>query len=73
MSNNKIITISEHRGFEKTERGNDIMTKFKPIQATPELSGEDALNFINQAFKQPSQNEIDKNKKLVCVLNKIRG
>lgn len=48
------------------------MIKFKSIQATPELTGKDAICCLNQACKLPSQTDINKNKKLVNILDKIR-
>ncbi|HBG2116698.1 hypothetical protein M1I50_09430 [Clostridioides difficile] len=46
--------------------------KFKPIQATPELSGKDAELFIEQVFTKPSQKEIERNERLLKIINKRR-
>ncbi|HBF4443255.1 TPA: hypothetical protein KON86_002887 [Clostridioides difficile] len=42
--------------------------KIKPIQATPELSGEDAELFIKQVFNEPSQKEIERNERLLKII-----
>lgn len=46
--------------------------KIKPIQATPELSGKDAELFIRQVFSKPSQKEIERNERLLKMINKRR-
>lgn len=48
------------------------MAKIKPIQATPELSGEDAEKVIQQVNEPASQLAINKNHMLHGVLAKIR-
>lgn len=42
--------------------------KFKPIQATPELSGKDAELFIKEVFANPSQKEIERNERLLKII-----
>ena len=49
-----------------------MLTMMKPIQATPELSGEDAQRVIEQVNKIPTGEAIKKNKKLLNVLHQIR-
>lgn len=57
----------------KNKEGEDAMlTMMKPIQATPELSGEDAQRVIEQVNKIPTEEAIKKNKKLLNVLHQIR-
>ncbi|EOY7170440.1 hypothetical protein NQ830_12755 [Clostridioides difficile] len=46
--------------------------KFKPIQATPELSGKDAELFIEQVFTKPSQKEIERNERLLKKLTSYK-
>lgn len=50
----------------------DIMSTIKPIQATPVLSGDDAINLMQQVFKKPSNAVIRKNEMLKNVLNNIK-
>ncbi|CCL55124.1 hypothetical protein ACKTJW_003204 [Clostridioides difficile] len=46
--------------------------KFKPIQATTELSGKDAELFIKQVFRKPSQKEIERNERLLKIITLCR-
>lgn len=62
MDNNK-----EQKGKEV-----DIMATIKPIQATPELSGKDAINLLLQANTKPTEKALKKNKMLHSVLANIR-
>ncbi len=50
----------------------DIMTKIKPIQATPDLSGEDAVKLLQQVNTPANEKAINKNNMLRSVLTKIR-
>ncbi len=50
----------------------DIMSTIKPIQATPELSGEDAARLLVQVEKKPTKQTIKRNKMLSSVLRNIR-
>ncbi len=50
----------------------DIMTKIKPIQATPDLSGEDAVKLLQQVNTTANEKAINKNIMLRSVLTKIR-
>lgn len=46
-----------------TKEDGDIMSvSVKPIQATPTLTGSDAVNIIKQVLKAPSATAIQKNK-----------
>ena len=49
----------------------DIMTRVKPIQATPTLSGQDAMNLISQ-IKPPTKEAQKKNNLLSNILTSIR-
>lgn len=49
----------------------DIMTRIKPIQATPALSGQDAVNLISQ-IKPPTKEAQKKNNLLSNILTSIR-
>lgn len=44
----------------------------KPTQATPELSGEDAIKLINQVNIAPTKKAIKRNKILSIILCDIR-
>ncbi len=48
------------------------MTKIKPIQATPDLSGEDAVKLLQQVNTPANEKAINKNNMLRSVLTKIR-
>lgn len=48
------------------------MSSIKPIQATPELSGEDAMIMMRQVLNKTSESVIKKNSMLINVLNNIR-
>ena len=48
------------------------MSTIKPIQATPELSGKDAVNLLLQANSNPTKNAVKKNNMLRSVLTNIR-
>ncbi|MGN0386619.1 MAG: hypothetical protein ACI4EX_12155 [Lachnospiraceae bacterium] len=44
----------------------DTMSAYvKPIQATPTLTGNDAVNIIKQVLKAPSTTAIEKNKAML--------
>lgn len=43
----------------------------KPIQATPTLSGNDAVNIIKQVFKAPSAEAIEKNRAMLDMRKRI--
>ncbi|WP_166484752.1 hypothetical protein [Clostridium cuniculi] len=44
----------------------------KPIQATPNLKGNDAVKFVGQVYLKADKEEIEKNKFLLKILNKIK-
>ena len=50
----------------------DIMSTMKPIQATPELSGKDAVKLLNQANTVPTEKAMKKNAMLRSVLANVR-
>ncbi len=50
----------------------DIMSTIKPIQATPELSGKDAMKILLQTNTKPTEKAIKKNRMLHNVLTDIR-
>lgn len=47
------------------------MSTMKPIQATPVLSGKDAMEVIKQTNKKPTESAISRNKMLSSILKKI--
>jgi len=57
---------------EKKGKEVDIMSTIKPIQATPELSGKDAVNLLLQANTKPTEKAVKKNRMLHSVLTNIR-
>lgn len=50
----------------------DVMATIKPIQATPELSGKDALNLLVQVNRKPTDKTLKKNDLLRGILANIR-
>jgi len=57
---------------EKKGKEVDIMSTIKPIQATPELSGKDAVKLLLQVNVSPTEKAIRKNNMLRSVLTNIR-
>lgn len=47
------------------------MSQMKPIQATPELKGEDAMKALKQAYKSPTPEAIELNEMLLKDLEEI--
>ena len=47
--------------IEKEGKEVDIMSTIKPIQATPELSGKDAVNLLIQTSNKPTESAMKKN------------
>ena len=60
--------------MENGKRGKevDIMSTMKPIQATPELSGEDAVELLRQSSVTPTEKSLKKNTVLRSALTNIR-
>lgn len=58
--------------IEKKGKEVDIMSTIKPIQATPELSGKDAVKLLLQANTKPTEQAMKKNTMLRNVLTDIR-
>ena len=56
---------------EKNEGGVQDMSTMKPIQATPELSGEDAVRLIQDVNRKPTKEAEKWNKMLSKVLDPI--
>lgn len=63
-----VVVVNE----EKKGKEVDIMSTIKPIQATPELSGKDAVNLLLQANSNPTKKALKKNDMLRSVLTSIR-
>lgn len=57
---------------EKKGKGVDIMSTMKPIQATPELRGKDAIKLLNQVNATPTEKAMKKNSMLRSILDNIR-
>lgn len=57
---------------EEREKGEIDMTTIKPIQATPELSGEDAERLIRDVNRKPTKEAAEWNSMMVEILEKIR-
>lgn len=57
---------------EKKGKEVDIMSTMKPIQATPELSGKDAVRLLRQSSVVPTEKALKKNTMLRSVLTSIR-
>ena len=56
----------------ENERGERDMTTMKPIQATPDLSGEDAEKLIRDVNRKPTKEAMDRHQKMREILRKIR-
>lgn len=57
---------------EQQKKEASIMSAIKPIQATPALSGEDAIKLMKQVLSKPSKSAINKNSMLINMLKDIR-
>lgn len=57
---------------EKNERGVDDMSIMKPIQGTPELSGEDAERLIKDVNRKPTKEALERNKMMQSILRQIK-
>lgn len=57
---------------EKKGKEVDIMSTMKPIQATPELHGKDAIRLLNQVNVTPTEKAMKKNTMLRSILDNIR-
>lgn len=57
---------------EKKGKEVDIMSTIKPIQATPELSGKDAVKLLLQVNEKSTEKAMKKNNMLRNVLTNIR-
>lgn len=56
----------------KKEKDDDVMSVYiKPIQATPTLSGEDAISIIKQSLTPPTPEAIKKNRKMLEIRKRI--
>ena len=62
-----------YRGNTSTqEKGDEYMSTYvKPIQATPTLSGKDAINIVKQVLREPAPESIEKKKKLLETRKRI--
>lgn len=60
--------------MDKDKKGKevDIMSTIKPIQATPELSGKDAVKLLLQTNTKPTEKAMKKNHMLHSILTDIR-
>ena len=57
---------------EQEIKEDDIVSTYvKPIQATPTLTGDDAVNIIKQVLKAPSADYIEKNKAMLDMRKSI--
>lgn len=54
------------------EREVETMSRIKPIQATPTLSGIDAERLIADVNRKPTKEAIERNKWLQEVLRKVK-
>ena len=56
---------------ERTKEDDEMSAYVKPIQATPTLSGKDAMQIIKQVVTAPSPESIEKNKKMLEMRKRI--
>ena len=64
-----------HRGnvITKEKEDDDMNAHVKPIQATPTLSGNDALDIVKQVLRTPSPESIDKKKKMLEARKRLES
>ena len=64
-----------HRGniITKEKEDDDMSAYVKPIQATPTLSGKDALDIVKQVLRTPSPESIDKKKKMLEARKRLES
>ena len=55
----------------RTKEDDEMSAYVKPIQATPTLSGKDAMHIIKQVVTAPSPESIEKNKKMLEMRKRI--
>ena len=56
---------------EKAKEDDEMSAYVKPIQATPTLTGTDAMRIIKQAVTAPSPESIERNKKMLEMRKRI--
>lgn len=56
---------------QKIKEDDTMSTYVKPIQATPTLTGNDAVSIIKQVLKAPSADHIEKNKAMLEMRKSI--
>ena len=56
---------------QKTKEDDEMSAYVKPIQATPTLTGKDALHIMKQVITAPSPESIEKNKKMLEMRRRI--
>lgn len=59
--------------IEKKRGGGKDMPIMKPIQATPELSGEDAERLIRDVNRKPTKEAMERNRKMQEILKRIKN
>lgn len=56
---------------EHTKEDDEMSAYVKPIQATPTLTGADAMRIVKQAVTAPSPESIERNKKMLEMRKRI--
>lgn len=56
---------------QKKKEDDEMSAYVKPIQATPTLTGKDAVNIIEQVLKVPSSSAVEKNRKMLEMRKRI--
>ena len=56
---------------KRTKEDDEMSAYVKPIQATPTLSGKDAMQIIKQVVTTPLPESIEKNKKMLEMRKRI--
>ena len=56
---------------QKAKEDDEMSAYVKPIQATPTLTGKDALRIVKQVVTAPSPESIEKNKKMLEMRKRI--
>ncbi len=55
----------------KVKEDNNMSAYVKPIQATPTLTGNDAIGIIRQVLKEPSPSAVEINRKMLEMRKRI--
>ena len=67
----KYLCYGGNNIIKQEKADDDMSTYIKEIQATPTLSGKDAIDIVRQVLRTPSPESIDKKKKMFEARKRI--